>query len=121
MNMTDKKWDFFIAHPGPDAAIAEQLYDLLAGSAKVFLDSRSLELGDDWDLTLAEAQQQSRITIVLVTQNTDNAYYQRAEVAQAINMSRDSAVSHRIIPLIVDDASTKGTITEYTLNLKQGL
>jgi hypothetical protein len=121
MNITDKKWDFFIAHPGPDAAIAEQLYDLLAGSAKVFLDSRSLELGDDWDLTLAEAQQQSRITIVLVTQNTDNAYYQRAEVAQAINMSRDSAVSHRIIPLIVDDASTKGTIAEYTLNLKQGL
>jgi len=121
MNMTDKKWDFFIAHPGPDAPIAEQLYDLLAGSAKVFLDSRLLELGDNWDLTLARAQQQSRITVVLVTKNTDDAYYQRVEVAQAINMSRNPADSHRIIPLIVDEASTKGTTAEYGLNLKQGL
>jgi len=121
MDITEKKWDFFIAHAGPDKQIAEQLYDLLAGSAKVFLDSRSLEYGDNWDLTLATAQQQSRITVVLVTKNTDNAYYQRAEVAQAINMSREMPDTHRIIPLIVDEASTKGTIAEYTLNLKQGL
>src|SRR6476620_4950997 len=121
MNITDKKWDFFIAHASVDAPIAEQLYDLLAGSAKVFLDSRSLELGDNWDLALATAQRQSRITVVLVTQNTDPAYYQRVEVAQAINMSRDLTGDHRVIPLYVDEASTKGISAEYGLNLKHGL
>lgn len=116
-----KKWDFFIAHAKVDTPIAEQLYDLLAGSAKVFLDSRLLELGDNWDLALATAQRQSRITVVLVTQNTDHAYYQRVEVAHAINMSRDLSDAHRVIPLYIDEASTKGISAEYGLNLKQGL
>lgn len=116
-----KKWDFFIAHAGADTPIAEQLYDLLAGSAKVFLDSRSLELGDNWDQALATAQRQSSITVVLVTQNTDPAYYQRVEVAQAISMSRNLTDDHRVIPLYVDEASTKGISAEYGLNLKHGL
>jgi hypothetical protein len=121
MNVIDKKWDFFIAHASVDTPIAEQLYDLLAGSANVFLDSRSLELGDNWDLSLATAQGQARITVVLVTQNTDPAYYQRVEVAQAINMSRDLTEDHRVIPLYVDEDSAKGISAKYGLNLKQGL
>jgi TIR domain len=121
MSIVDKKWDFFIAHAGVDTPIAEQLFDLLAGSAKVFLDSRSLELGDNWDLELAAAQRESLITVVLVTQNTDPAYYQRVEVAQAITMSRALTDQHRVIPLYVDEASTKGISAEYGLNLKHGL
>jgi hypothetical protein len=87
----------------------------------VFLDSRSLELGDNWDLALATAQRQSHITVVLVTQNTDPAYYQRVEVAQAVNMSRALTDDHRVIPLYVDETSTKGMSAEYGLNLKHGL
>jgi hypothetical protein len=121
MNIIDKKWDFFIAHAGVDTPVAEQLYDLLAGSARVFLDSRSLELGDDWDSALATAQQQSRITVVLVSQQSDAAYYQRVEVAQAINISRNASDNHRVIPLYVDEASTKGTSAQPGLNLKHGL
>jgi len=121
MNIINKKWDFFIAHAGVDTPVAEQLYDLLAGSAKVLLDSRSLELGDNWDLALATTQRQSLITVVIVTQNTDPAYYQRVEVAQAISMSRDLTGDHRVIPLYVDEASTKGISAEYGLNLKHGL
>jgi len=116
---TTKKWDFFLAHAGADTATAEQLHDLLAGSAKVFLDSRSLELGKNWDQELAAAQENSRITVVLVTQNTDAAYYQRVEVQEAIRMSQTSNDDHRVIPLYVDEASAKSK--QYGLNLKNGL
>lgn len=121
MDTTDKKWDFFIAHAGPDSLLAEQLHDLLAGSATVFLDVRSIELGDNWDLTLAAAQRQSRITVVLVSQQTDSAYYERVEVAQSISLSRDPTQGHRVIPLYVDEAATKSLSAQYGLNLKHGL
>jgi hypothetical protein len=67
-------YDFFLAHAGPDTAEAERLYDLLASETSVFLDRRSIVLGDDWDRTLAEAQKQSRVTVVLVSANTDTAF-----------------------------------------------
>lgn len=121
MDITTKNWDFFIAHAGVDKLIAEQLYDLLAGSAKVFLDTRLIEYGDNWDHVLATAQRASRITIVLVSQQTDDAYYQRAEVVHAIDLSRDSTNEHRVIPLYVDEAATKSLSAKYTLNPKHGL
>lgn len=74
-----------------------------------------------WNEALATAQQQSRITVVIVSQHTDAAYYQRVEVAQAINISRNLSDDHRVIPLYFDEASTKGTSAQYGLNLKHGL
>ena len=68
-----RQWDFFIAHAGADASIAAALYDLLSASSKVFLDSRSLELGDDWDGEIPKAQRQSFITVVLVSSRGDAA------------------------------------------------
>lgn len=51
--------------------MAEQLYDLLVPKAKVFLDSRELMLGDNWDEELAAAQRNSLITVVLVSRKTE--------------------------------------------------
>lgn len=95
-------WDFFLAHAGPDKHIAEILYDLLVPHSRVFLDSRCLRLGDNWDQRLAQAQQSSRITLVLVSLGTDNAYYQREEIATAIAMARQDKDKHRIIPIYLD-------------------
>src|SRR5713101_2110796 len=101
---TDKhQWDFFIAHAGPDVSTAEALYDFLSGSAKVFLDSRSLELGDDWDRELSEAQRKSFITVVLVSSRTDAAYYERVEVASAIKLARAQPARYRVVPVVLDD------------------
>ena len=45
---------------------------------------------------LAAAQRRSRVTIVLVSPNTDEAYYQREEIAAAIDWaSRSARVSSR--------------------------
>jgi len=118
---TDKhQWDFFIAHAGPDVSTAEALYDFLSGSAQVFLDSRSLELGDDWDRELSEAQRKSFITVVLVSSRTDAAYYERVEVASAIKLARAQPARYRVVPVVLDDMP-EPQVDPYGLNLKHGL
>lgn len=111
-------YDFFLAHAGPDTATAERLYDLLAAETRVFLDSKSLVLGDDWDQALAEAQRLSRVTVVLVSANTDAAFYQREEIAAAIDLARRSEAGHRVVPVHLDLHS--GDVP-YGLRLKHGL
>jgi TIR domain len=112
-------YDFFLAHAGPDAAQAEQLYDLLSAETRVFLDTRSLLLGDDWDRALPEAQRASRVTVVLVSGSTDEAFYQREEIATAIAMARADTTKHRVVPVYLDIAP--GDSVPYGLRLKQGL
>jgi hypothetical protein len=46
------EWDVFLAHAGADRDVAEQLFALLDPPARVFLDSKRLVPGDDWDLIL---------------------------------------------------------------------
>ena len=95
-------YDFFLAYARPDSGQAERLYDLLANEARVFLDSRSIVPGDDWDQTLADAQRNSHVTVVLVSSRTDDAFYQREEIAAAIDLARMSEGKHRVIPVYLE-------------------
>ncbi len=112
-------WDIFLAHAGADSETAEELYELLAPHCKVFLDSRSLLLGDDWDRELASAQRSALVTVVLVSPNTGDAYYQREEIAAAISMARKDKDKHRVIPVFLDGEDTKDV--PYGLRLKHGI
>lgn len=112
-------WDIFLAHAGNDEPTARRLYELLSPYCRVFLDSVCLDLGDDWDRELASAQQVSRITVVLVSNNTDGAYYQREEIAAAISMARRDKDAHRVIPVYLEKSVQ--THPPYGLNLKHGL
>lgn len=111
-------WDFFIAHAGNDKASAESLFDLMTGASRVFLDSRCLELGDDWDAKLATAQGSSLVTVVLVSSTTERAYYEREEIAAAIALAREAEQRHRVVPLYLDGDSK---FVPYGLRLKHGL
>jgi hypothetical protein len=115
------KWDFFLAHAGADLAAAERLYALLEPHSKVFLDSRCLMLGDDWDQELAAAQSNSLVSVVLVSPRTDDAYYQREEIAAAIDMARKNREAHRVVPVYLDDALSDRSGIPYGLRLKHGL
>lgn len=115
-------YDFFLAYASPDAAIAERLFDLLVGRSRPFLDRRSLMLGDDWDVELSRAQRSSRISVVLVSTRTPQAFYQREEIAAAIQHAREQPDSHRVVPLYLEAIpDTKKTESPYGLRLKQGL
>src|SRR6185503_2299395 len=114
-------WDFFIAHAGPDKRTAEKLYDLLESKSRVFLDSRSLKYGDDWDIELRRAQRQSLVTVVLISKQTDDAYYQREEIAAAILLARENKEKHRVVPVFLNRKAQKNEGLPYGLTVKHGL
>ncbi|HRO59597.1 MAG TPA: toll/interleukin-1 receptor domain-containing protein, partial [Burkholderiaceae bacterium] len=115
------KWDVFIAHAGGDVAAAEALYEHLVDKARVFLDVRSLLLGDDWDRKLSEAQRQAHITVVLVGATSDSAYYLRSEIATAITLARLDEQRYRVIPVYLTGTAGRGAAQPYGLNLKHGV
>src|SRR5689334_8546276 len=96
------QWDFFIAHASADRELAEQLYDVLTSDSRTFLDSRCLVPGDNWDTELIKAQRNSLITVVLISKNTGEAYYEGEEIATAIEMSRGEDKRHRVVPVLLE-------------------
>lgn len=115
------EWDIFIAHAGADVHTAEQLFDAIGARARVFLDSRCLLLGDDWDLVLPGAQRRSAMTVVLVGDGADQAFYLRSEIAAAINMARVDGQRHRVVPVYLEGGIGRGGAEPYGLNLKHGI
>jgi hypothetical protein len=110
-------WDIFLAHSGPDREQAERLFELLPRSEfSVFLDSKCLPIGTDWDTELPKIQRASRITVALISAHTDDAHYLRDEIAAAIAQSRRHPEGHQIIPVYLED-----TAPHYGLNVKHGL
>src|SRR6185295_5258640 len=100
--LTEYQWDFFVAHAGPDRESAERIYDLLAPHCRVFLDTRCILPGDNWDQTLSRAQRSTRITLVLVSARTGDAYYEREEIATAIALARENENWHRVVPIFLE-------------------
>ncbi|MFY1691636.1 toll/interleukin-1 receptor domain-containing protein [Plantactinospora sp. WMMB782] len=116
----EDRWDFFIAYAAADRTAAEELYDLLSPAFRVFLDHRSLRPGDDWDDRLPAAQRGAAITLVLISGRTDRAYYQREEIAQAVELSRREDAAHRVVPILLDGAPGAAGLP-YGLRLKQAV
>lgn len=114
---TEYLYDFFLAYASADKEAAEELFDLLP--YRVFLDSRCLKLGDGWDVAISKAQRRSRITVVLVSSRTGSAYYQREEIAAAINMARRDM--HRVVPIYLDGWPDAESEVPYGLRLRHGL
>jgi hypothetical protein len=114
-------WDFFLAHAGDDLSVAQNLYVKLDPPAKVFLDAVSMLPGDDWDVTLSEAQRSSLISVILVSTTTEKAYYQREEIAAAIDMARNDPRTHRVVPVYLNAKQIPGDQIPYGLKLKHSL
>lgn len=114
-------WDFFLAHAGPDLDIARSLKRALDPPAKAFLDEENLALGDDFDLELAEAQQSALISVVIVSPNTERAYYEREEIAAAIQMAREDPHTHRVVPVFFSKNQIASREIPYGLRLKHSL
>ncbi|MCP4968134.1 MAG: TIR domain-containing protein [bacterium] len=119
--MSEIEWDVFLAHAGPDVVAAEELFDYLDGSCRIFLASKSIRLGDDWDTKLAEAQRSSRYSVILVSSTTERAYYQREEIAQAVALARKDAEAHRVVPVYLDGSPDEVSDVPYGLRLKHGI
>ncbi len=108
-----------MAYASADRGRAEELYTLLSQNARVFLDSRCLLPGDNWDAELTKAQRRSRVTLVLISAHTDEAYYEREEIATAIDMSRGEGARHRVVPVLLEPVPSDAV--PYGLRRKQSI
>lgn len=98
MSIAPAAYDIFLAYASADRAKATKLFDLLTRRGlHVFMDIKGITLGDFWDDVLSSAQARSSTTVLLISPNTDTAFYQREEIATAISMARKG--DHRVIPV----------------------
>ena len=119
--MAGKKYTFFLAHAGRDKGQAEKLYDLLAGDCATFLDSRDLSPGDDWDIEIPRAQRGAAMTVALISQPVDPAYYLREEIAAAIAYQREDPAQHRLVPVYLDGRPSDPEEIPYGMRVKHAL
>lgn len=100
-------WDVFLAHADGDKAIAQAIRARLVAAPlvsgrrpRVFLDVEEIVPGDCWDVLIPEAQRASTLTVVLLSRHTDQAWYQREEIAAAIELARREG--QRVVPVYLD-------------------
>src|SRR5688500_15118929 len=96
------RWDVFLSYASPDRSTARRLYEALTGlGLRVFFDQESLEGGDDWHLDLRRHLRGSSAAVVLVSENTPGALYQRVELVEFVNLVRRE--QRRLIPVRLTD------------------
>ena len=83
-------WDIFLSYPSAELPQARALQELLAQNhhLQAFLSRTDLVPGDLWEPQLKRALSETSVIAVLVTTATPDAYYQRAEVEFAIDLTR---------------------------------
>jgi hypothetical protein len=102
------RYDAFIAYAKADAAYAKRLHQLLtAAGHRVFLDSETLIAGEPWQEKTIRAQQNSRLNLVLIADQTDSAYFEREEVFHAIELARNEG--NRVVPIYLTRKSISVT------------
>lgn len=61
------------------------------------------------------------MTLVLISGSTRDAYYQREEIAAAIELARSDTSNHRIVPVYLGNPSTYSQNVPYGLRLKHSI
>ena len=60
------------------------------------------------------------MTVVLLGQNPDHAYYLQSEIASAISLARIDGERHRVVPVYLTGEDGRAR-TPYGLNLQHGI
>jgi hypothetical protein len=92
-------YDLFLAHPSANRSTASALFDLLQPEIKVFLAGRSLRPSDHWNQEAGDAHRASRATVLLISSQSDAAWYLGDEIITAIALHRASPDWHRLLPI----------------------
>jgi hypothetical protein len=61
------------------------------------------------------------MTAVLVSNQTEEAFYQREEIAAAIAMARRMETAHRVVPIYITGFPKEAETVPYGLRLKHGM
>jgi hypothetical protein len=100
-------YDIFIAYSTVDFDYAKRLHTALSAAGRqVFLDRVSLPEGVFWPDAIREAQQDSLMTLILVSDRVAPSYFQQEEILRAIELSRDDK-RRVILPLYLNGRNSK--------------
>lgn len=94
------KYHIFISYPEQDYEIAHNIYKHFSPRFKVFVDKITLKSGDEWSIEIPNAQKNSVVSLIVVSQNTYSGFYEQEEIARAIMLKRKTK-KHIIIPVLV--------------------
>ncbi len=119
--MKSKSYDAFLSHASPDAAIASKLAILLRKRCSIYLQKRDGPLGYEWQPSIANAIRESIATIVLASGFTGKAFYQKAEIDFAMNLSRDHTERHFILPIFLPGYVATAPESPFGLSLFHGI
>lgn len=111
---SEDAWDFFISFATPDQARAEELCERLDQQGwRVFLADRSIAPGDDWQKQLAAALGGARVAVILLSEHSEAAHYQREEVLLAIDLAKASGL--KLVPIYLDGVPSSPAEWEFGL------
>lgn len=101
----------FISHATSDDAFVSALRRALEGlHIPVWVDSRNLRGGDVLAPDIAQAIEQARQVIVILSPHTINSSWVRREIRQALQVQkRHYAAGYRVIPLLLPGISLPDT------------
>jgi len=103
------KVDVFIAYASKDAHYAKRLHALLSALGySVFLDSEALVGGDRWSDKVRQALQGSMLTLILISDRIDSAYFQQEEILEAIELARERR--SRVVPIYLTGKCVRGVL-----------
>ena len=125
MTATDP-WDIIIHHAGVDTPDAERLYDVLSRRCRVFLDSRSIKVGEAWDFESSRALGAARMSVIVLSRRTQSpdAPAHRSDrhftdlVGEAIRWNRRQPRAHRVIPVAMDFRASDVERMPFGLNVR---
>lgn len=99
MTTSPRRWEIFLCHANLDVRFADRLHDLLRSKLSVFLASKSIKPGAEWNAEIKAAQTVVHTTVVLISSNTPTAPHQQEEIGRAISRREQQGGQHRIIPV----------------------
>ena len=107
------RYDVFISYSRQDAAIVLPLVEELRRRGyKVFFDTRSIVVGEQWKQRLAHAVQSSRVLILCWSQHTRDSEYVTFEYSRAEGLGRPVLpwlMDHTPLPKMVEIHGISGT------------
>lgn len=109
----------FVSYAAPDREFAVALREHLAAKNRyVWVDDRTLLLGDNWPLEIGKALQSCDAMVVILSPNSEKSEIQRHEINYALGSNRYSG---RVIPVFIGPAKDYPWILDEfpTIHVKQ--
>lgn len=116
--INNHSWDFFLTHQDIDNTVIDIIYKNLSQQYHVCLDNSYFQPKFQRRQELAKAQQNALITVIIITAETPESFFQRPDIINAKEMASNPRTKNRIAPIFVNITSANNKTIPNVLYLK---